>query len=723
MKTSTFLSKLCAGTILFLAAAQFSSAGISSSTDEKNSYSSGKPSALSYIISEMQKENKKRIVYRDYGDGANLFTQRALLNPDPFFKHPVMNEAEPSEHGVSCVHVSYPLQPLSWNGFMFITGRLQAGSHTPELDFGEHNTGYDLRGATKLNFKARGKTGRERVIFYCGGLGIGTNVDFFDSDQVFLNKTGDNYITLTTEWKDYSIDLRGRNLTSIACGFAWVASQTKNQTLNEMEFDIDEIEYSFDSEIFEPLLLRSYAPLPLNDSRAFINNFSYTYDNAVVAILLAKSGNVKYAQQIADALAWCVLNDRYYSPGPIRNAYSNGSPKSYPGWLSPRNKAFAMLPGFYLQDKDFYAEDRYAVSVNVGVMAWCIEALLTVYDVAAKKDYLDAAIFLSDYIIENFKANDSVGGFTGGFEGWEDDIDKQRLTYKSVEHNLDLVSAYLHLSGILNISNPDKANKYREASIHARDFCLKLYDNGCFYTGTDVDGITPATANKPMDTNTWGILTLATDNSIASQWNPDAVYSFIQRTFRTGDGYDYNQDLDGEWREGEAHLALAALQLNKRNDYESILRHLNTVAEPDGSICSASKNGLTTGFDSLIAGENGLEYIAWTYEHRVSLASTAWLGLVQIEVNPYYANIPAMPRHQGLLPAIDRNPANGKFTISGLAYHSPIGIYDLAGHALLLTTASDHVHTIDTAHFHDGIYLVHVGKGSDATTLKLVVKH
>ena len=91
--------------------------------------------------------------------------------------------------------------------------------------------------------------------------------------------------------------------------------------------------------------------------------------------------------------------------------------------------------------------------------------------------------------------------------------------------------------------------------------------------------------------------------------------------------------------EGTAQLALAALQLGKISEYNRLMRYLNSVAEPDGSIRSASRNGLTTGFDSLIATETGLESIPWTYDHRISLASTAWLAFAQLRINPYTGEV------------------------------------------------------------------------------------
>ncbi|MDR0544427.1 MAG: hypothetical protein LBG30_03650 [Odoribacteraceae bacterium] len=587
----------------------------------------GESPALVYLRKEISNENKQFVVYRDFGDGCARFTQRAALNPSGKAE-PVMNEREPSPHGVSCIRVAYPLISGDWNGFIFITGRLDAGASAPAPDFGQHDTGYDLRGATKLTFKARGKSGGEKVRFYMGGLG-GTDAPFRDSDQVFLS--GGDYVTLASEWNEYTIDLSRADLSRVACGFGWVTAQSENPGAATLEFYLDEIVYHFAAEQYPPRFLRSYGVLPLDDERSSINNFAYVYDNALLAIALAKNDHLEHARQIADALVYCVEHDRYYAPGPIRNAYVNSTPVSFPGWRSARGSEFAMLPTVYTASGQ-WQEDRYATSINTGVMAWAIEALLTVYDKTRTTAYLNTAATMANYLLTRCSANDPLGGFTGGEEGWDGETVK--LTYKSTEHNIDLVSAFSHLHRILETSRPQEAAKYLEAARQARDFVLAMYDNGCFYTGTGNDGTTINRDNRPLDTNTWAILALTPDD----RWSPEAVYAFIERTFKVGEGVDYNADRDGVWNEGVGQLAVAASLLDKQEEYTRLTRYLNSVAEADGSIRAASKDGLTTGFSSTVSDEDGsLRVIPFVYDHRISLASTAWLAFAQLRINPYFS--------------------------------------------------------------------------------------
>jgi hypothetical protein len=101
----------------------------------------------------------------------------------------------------------------------------------PPNDWGDRNGGRNLTGAIKLTFWARGSAGGERVDFFFGA--IKSPKPFFDTD------TGKISTTLTTDWKQYTIDLTGKNLTRIKTGFGWsLAGQGRPVT-----FYLDDIQY------------------------------------------------------------------------------------------------------------------------------------------------------------------------------------------------------------------------------------------------------------------------------------------------------------------------------------------------------------------------------------------------------------------------------------------------------------------------------------------------
>jgi len=102
----------------------------------------------------------------------------------------------------------------------------------PANDWGDQKGGYNLTGAKKLSFWARGEEGGEVVSFKMGILGKDKN--FPDSDHAELPD-----VALTSDWKQYSIDLSGKDLSCIKTGFVWVlASSGKPVT-----FYLDNIQY------------------------------------------------------------------------------------------------------------------------------------------------------------------------------------------------------------------------------------------------------------------------------------------------------------------------------------------------------------------------------------------------------------------------------------------------------------------------------------------------
>jgi len=84
----------------------------------------------------------------------------------------------------------------------------------PINDWGDQQGGYNLHGASKLTFWARGNTGGERVNF---GVGIlKEDRDFFDTAFAELEN-----VKLSDKWKKYTIDLKGKDLSRIKTPFAW----------------------------------------------------------------------------------------------------------------------------------------------------------------------------------------------------------------------------------------------------------------------------------------------------------------------------------------------------------------------------------------------------------------------------------------------------------------------------------------------------------------------
>jgi hypothetical protein len=90
----------------------------------------------------------------------------------------------------------------------------------PPNNWGAIEKGFDLTGASRLVFWARGEKGGERIEeFRVGGI----PGDFPDSDI-----SGIGPIVLNAEWTQYVIDLEDRDLTHIIGGFMWSANVDGN---------------------------------------------------------------------------------------------------------------------------------------------------------------------------------------------------------------------------------------------------------------------------------------------------------------------------------------------------------------------------------------------------------------------------------------------------------------------------------------------------------------
>ncbi len=123
--------------------------------------------------------------------------------------------------GNTCLKVTYN-KADGWGGVFW---------QDPANDWGDKLGGKDLKGAKKLSFWARGKNGTEKVKFGFGG--IGKDKAFFDTAK------GEIEITLGKEWKQFSIDLEGKDLSRIKSGFMWVLSGQGAP----VEFYLDDVMY------------------------------------------------------------------------------------------------------------------------------------------------------------------------------------------------------------------------------------------------------------------------------------------------------------------------------------------------------------------------------------------------------------------------------------------------------------------------------------------------
>jgi exo-beta-1,3-glucanase (GH17 family) len=134
--------------------------------------------------------------------------------------------------GESCVEISYsPEGPNGWAGIYW---------QYPLNNWGDY-PGYNISGATRLTFWARGQKGGERAEFKVSGIEKEGKPYQDSAGPVSLG-----VVELTNQWKEYSIDLKGQDLSVVIGGFCWVTNTHQNPQgcviyVDEIQFESKEV--------------------------------------------------------------------------------------------------------------------------------------------------------------------------------------------------------------------------------------------------------------------------------------------------------------------------------------------------------------------------------------------------------------------------------------------------------------------------------------------------
>ncbi len=346
------------------------------------------------------------------------------------------------------------------------------------------------------------------------------------------------------------------------------------------------------------------------DFERTMREVAFTYDNAVAAIAFIAAGDQQRAQQILDALLYAQNHDRFYKDGRIRNSYRAGKVVSPDGRVP--------MPGWYDAKQGRWVEDEFQVSTHTGNVAWAMLALLGYYETYGGAPYLDAAVRMGEWVEQNCRDSRGVGGYIGGFSGWEPN--PKLLRYKATEHNLDLYAVFWRLYSITgNTAWQERANA-------AKKFVLAMWDDveGKFWTGTKLDGVSVNQDNIPLDVQAWAPLALREEGK--PYWRS---LDYSEQQHRVGNGFDFNQDRDRIWYEGTAQMAVAYHYTGQLDKSKSLISMLLAAQDASGGIAAVNRDGLTTGF-ALPTGE------PWLYFNRLHVGATAWMVLAQKGVNPFW---------------------------------------------------------------------------------------
>ncbi len=598
---------------------------------------------LAYLRRVMDEYHDRFPVYDDVSSGGNHFFAWAKI-PDQNAAVEIDGSSTESPHsGATAIRAElHDTTGTNFGGYYFLNGLLPAGATAPIPNFGtQGDAGIDLSGATALTFWARGQRGGEKVSFLMGG--VGRNPDTGQPTSPFPDSTPvvRQLVTLTAQWQQYSLDLRGLDLHYVLGGFGWVATAGDNP--GGATFFVDDISYSLSSNalaarLAQPRFLRSYTtesfqsqPPPVGIFDLANRQIANTYDNAVALLAFLADGSADSllrARLLGDAFVYASTHDRFYDDGRLRDSYAAGDLVVAPGWTPNGRTGTVAIPGYYEESQTVFHEIGQD-GISTGNNAWAMLALLGLYGRTSDPRYLMTAERIGRFVLGFRNDQGLYQGFQGGLDDPEATMPARR-PWASTEHNLDLYAAFDRLARL------DPAGGWADARDHSRQFVDAMWEDGrgCNLTGT----IDPQTRNAapgelPEDVQAWAVLAL-----------PDALtvhpglLACAERNHLATDagfrGFDFNDDRDGVWFEGTAHMATAYRRAGRPADADvfaaTLARAQGTPPFGDGQgLAAASRDGLTTGFDFL-------------YFLRLHVGATAWNVLAQLAWNPFTAR-PVVP--------------------------------------------------------------------------------
>ncbi|MDD5465801.1 MAG: hypothetical protein PHP73_05630 [Candidatus Omnitrophica bacterium] len=165
-------------------------------------------------------------IYADRSTAANHFIPSGWMGDYGDIKYDGASKEDPYL-GDTCVKIIYngkAAQGARWAGIFW---------QNPANNWGSVDAGFDLSKAAKLTFWARGAKGGERIEeFKVGGI-MG---EFSDSDSATIGP-----VLLNKEWTQYTIDLKGKDLSYVIGGFCWSANVDNNP--EGATFYLDEIKF------------------------------------------------------------------------------------------------------------------------------------------------------------------------------------------------------------------------------------------------------------------------------------------------------------------------------------------------------------------------------------------------------------------------------------------------------------------------------------------------
>ena len=381
---------------------------------------------------------------------------------------------------------------------------------------------------------------------------------------------------------------------------------------------------------------------------------SFVYDNAVVINALLERGDpadLQRALLLGKTLLYAQQNDSI-GDGRVRQAYFVSQPDTNGVFALP-----ALAPFFF-------------IGSATGDMSWVGMALGHLFSRSGEQQFLNGAVRLGQWIVNNTFSTSGAGGFTAGV-----DSNNNPLTYKSTEHNIDAFALFTMLAQLTGNSS------WATQAQHARSFIQAMFNatSGFFWTGTLTDGATINTSAIPEDVNTWSFLALQNEefsgsvdwaktnlavtdtpqsfnNSVAGNKVRIAGVTYtnfaqhppiVDNDFAPSDPFSTPPNPSSVWLEGTAHLAatLRARDLPAELDLPGFIGDRHTASglllnilgaqatQGAGQTCASQPIPPGTG---VVAASSELNTgFGFSYKPFLHIGATGWFAIAAQARNPF----------------------------------------------------------------------------------------
>jgi hypothetical protein len=403
-----------------------------------------------------------------------------------------------------------------------------------------------------------------------------------------------------------------------------------------------------------PRLVQSYS-----DSQG-LGSVAFVYDNSLAILAYLNRGHrddVARAMLLGDSFLYAQTRDGTYTDGRLRQAY----------WVGPFTLPYAGNDSYFVRKDgsvNLVGAPWFFVGSSVSDMCWVGIALAQLFVRTGKSRYLEGALRLGKWIVDN--AFDTVGlrGYSFGVDGKNQRLSSMKLT----EHNVDVYGFFVNMLAPLT-GDAYWTNRGR----HALEFIERMWnaDDRFFYTGSN-DGKTIDTSVVLEEVQSESYLALldrryadaldwTKSNLVATDTpqSPNASFTgnlrftgvsfsdVSRRATERGNPSDPLPDPDAVWFEGTAHMAAALLARRRsaRRDLPTFHGDVATASEYLNHIILAQSelgrgqtvNGVAIPKGSGVVGASSVlnTGTGFSYFPNVHLGATSWYLIAALTGNPY----------------------------------------------------------------------------------------